>query len=344
MTKVSLKRLLLVALVACGNGASTPASPAPDPAPAPATPVATEGRVVTETFLSEALGVEKDVRVYLPAGYDPAGSKRWPVFYYLNGLGGDETNWVELGKLDQTADQLGLAAIVVMPDGDNHFYLDSSLAVDYDACIKEGAGLFIAKQPRKKTCVKAAKYETYITRDLVGWVDRTYKTIATRTGRGIAGLSMGGYGALMLSMRNPELYAAAASHSGVDALLYSGPFPYEKGKVTLINHPKEWGAGIGDFGTWIRGLYGADISTWRTHDPAVLVDKLAPGKLKLYLDCGTEDVFMLHNGMQYLHDLLLERKLEHDYYIGPGGHDFAFWTARLPKSLAFLARSVDAAK
>jgi S-formylglutathione hydrolase len=340
-----MKRLLLLALVACGNGAQAPAqAPAPASTPVVSTPVATKGSVVTEKFQSDALGVEKDVRVYLPAGYDPAGTKRWPVLYYLHGLGGDETNWIEMGKLDGAADELGLGAIVVMPDGDNNFYVDSAKSVDYDACMKDGTGLFIAKQPRRKTCAKTSKYETYITRDLVGWVDRTYKTIATREGRGIAGLSMGGYGALILSMRHPDMFAAAASHSGVDALLYSGPFPYEQGKATLLDDVKQWGAGFGTFGAWIRGLYGADLATWRAHDPAALVEKLAPSTLKLYLDCGTEDEFALHNGMQYLHDLLLARKIDHEYYIGPGRHDFDFWAARLPKSLAFLRANVAAAK
>jgi S-formylglutathione hydrolase len=338
-----MTRLLLIALVACTN---SPAAPAPSAKPAAAKRAvpAPKGHVSTETFHSDALGVNKEVLVYLPAGYDPNGTKHWPVLYYLHGLGGDETNWVKKGGLDNAADNLGLGAIVVMPDGDNNFYLDGATPQDYEACIKEGKGMFIPTQSRKKTCVRTVKYETYITHDLVGWVDGKYKTIATKAGRGIAGLSMGGFGALMLSMRHPDLFAAAASHSGVDALLYSGPFPYAKGKVTLFTDPKLYAAGLGDFGAWIRGVFGPDITSWQAYDPALLLAKLEPGKLKLYLDCGTEDDFALHNGMQYLHELLLDHKIPHEYYIGPGRHDFNFWAVRLPKSLAFLRASVEAAK
>ncbi len=323
----------LLFLIACGSNSTQTQAPPPV---TPAKPLSTKGAVATEHFHSEALGVDKDVRVYLPAGYDPAATKRYPVFYYLNGLTGDETNWVDLAKLDEAADGLALAAIVVMPDGDNNFYIDSAMPEDYDSCMKDGTGMFLPTQPKRKTCVKASKYETYITKDLIGWVDGKYKTLAKREARGIAGLSMGGYGALVLSMRHTDLFAAAASHSGVDALLYKGPYPYEKGKVVLYEDTSQWGASVGRFGDWIRALFGNDIAMWRAHDPAALVDKLAPGTLALYLDCGTEDGFALHNGMQYLHDKMLANKIEHEYYIGEGHHDFNFWKARVPKSLAFL--------
>jgi len=327
----------LVAVAACGNGGPAPApAPTPTAAVAPVAPAA-RGRVVTASFASAALGVTKDVVVYLPAGYDAAPDTRWPVFYYLHGLGGDETNWIEGGKLAAAADALGLAAIVVMPDGDNSFYVDAHApAPDYAACLRDGTGLLIPSAPKKKTCVRTAAYETYITQDLIGWVDATYRTIAGREGRAIAGLSMGGFGALSLAMRHPDLFAAAASHSGIDALLYAGPFPYERGKVTLETEPRNWGGAAGPFGAWVRGLFGPELARWQAHDPAVLAASLAPGRPAIYLDCGTEDEFMLHDGAQYLHDLLVERGIDHAWYLGPGRHDFAFWSARLPHSLRFL--------
>jgi putative tributyrin esterase len=337
--------LLAITLAACGTPAQQPQpQQAPVTTPAPVkSPKPTKGTVVTEKLHSTALGVEKDIRVYLPAGYDPADARRYPVFYYLNGLGGDETNWVELAKLDVAADALGLEAIVVMPDGDNNFYIDSAKPEDYDACMKEGTGMFIPTQSRKKTCVKASKYESYIVKDLVSWVDGKYKTITTREGRGIGGLSMGGFGALVLAMKHPTLFSATVSHSGLDALLYKGPFPYEKGKVVLATDTSGLTM-LGPVGEWLRGLFSDDIAFWRAHDPALLASKLAPGTLKIYLDCGTEDIFRFHNGMAYLHDLLLERKIDHEYYVGPGGHDFTFWTERLPNSLAFLRKSLAQAQ
>lgn len=327
---------------ACSNGS------APAPAPAVAQPTAKaavaappaqgpHGTVATKTFTSAALGVDKSYVVYLPAGYDAQPTKRWPVFYYLHGLGGSEVNWVEGGAIDKTADRLGLAAIIVMPDGDDGFYVDGVAPIDYDACMKDGTGMFMpGHEPRRTSCVRKRSYESYITKDLVTHVDATFRTIASKDGRAIAGLSMGGFGALQLAMRHPDLFSAAASHSGVVSLIYNGPHPYQKDKVEILKDVKQWGGPFVEIKRWMLGLFGDDIAHWREYDPTTLVDKLKPGTLALYLDCGTEDFFFLQNHAAWLHDLLLARKLEHVFYIGPGDHTFTFWKPRAEKSLEFL--------
>src|SRR5678809_198156 len=88
-------------------------------------------RLETKSFASTALGVDKNYVVYLPAGYDSEPDRRWPVFYYLHGLTGDETNWGLIGGMATAADKLALAAIVVMPDADDSFYADA-VGPDYD--------------------------------------------------------------------------------------------------------------------------------------------------------------------------------------------------------------------
>ncbi|MEJ7602269.1 MAG: alpha/beta hydrolase family protein [Kofleriaceae bacterium] len=330
-----MKTLGLMLLVACGSVSQEPAA---STASGSAAVVPTgHGKIERTKFASEALGVTKDLIVYLPAGYE-SGAKRYPVFYYLHGLGAAETSWLVGGKLDHTADELGVQAIVVMPDGDNGFYADSKTPTDYAACLEHGTGLFDPSAPKAKTCVRTPRYETYLTRDLIAHVDRTYRTIPTREGRGIAGLSMGGLGALSLALRHPDLYAAAASHSGVVALLYAGPQPYQKDNIKLVTDVTQWGGKLGPLGAWVRGIYGPDLANWQAHDPATLVGKLGPDGPKLYLDCGTEDEYALHNAAAYVHDLLDARKIEHTYFSGPGGHDMGFWGARLPHSLAFLRK------
>jgi S-formylglutathione hydrolase FrmB len=322
--------------------AGEPARPpeqAGDPAAgaAAAAAAASPSRVVTERIRSEALGVEKVVVVYLPRGYDAQPARRWPVFYYLHGLGGNETNWVEGGKLGAAADELGLAAIVVMPDGDDGFYVDSPAKIDYDRCMKDGTGLFVqATQPRDTTCVRARRYESYITKDLVGWADTRYRTIASRDGRAIAGLSMGGFGAMALALRHPDMFAAAASHSGAIALLFGGPRPFAPGKSTQLTDVSGWGNAVGPIGVWIQSLLGSDIANWRAHDVVALAGNMPSGKVALYFDCGSEDEFALHDNVQFVHEALTARGIAHEYYLGPGKHDFAFWSARVPHSLAFL--------
>ncbi|MBV8758533.1 MAG: esterase family protein [Deltaproteobacteria bacterium] len=340
-----MKRLLLL-LAACSSSTTPPASTPPATPAAPtgsaaaAAPAAKKGTVTERTFHSAALGVDKTYLVYLPEGY-ATSQKRYPVLYYLHGLGGDETAWFRKGHLDDAADQLGLQAIIVTPDGDDGFYTDAVTPVDYDACMKDGTGLFMpAFQRHDKTCVHQRNYETYVTKDLVGDVDTQYRTVATREGRGLAGMSMGGLGAFELAMRHPDEFSAAASHSGVIALLYAGPHPYGTGNVSFVTDPANWARSgdpqINAIGVWVRGLFGPDIKNWKAHDPSVLLQSLPPGKLALYLDCGTEDVFGLDAQAAYVDELLTSKKLEHVYFSGPGGHDFGFWIPREPKSLAFL--------
>jgi S-formylglutathione hydrolase FrmB len=339
-----MKRLLVL-LAACG--ASSKPGPGPGvasgsaagtaaPAPIVIPKASGSGKVTTAHFHSDALGVDKSYVVYLPGGYGVDPAARWPVIYYLNGLGGDETNWTQLADLGGAADVMSLAAIVVMPDGDDGFYTNSVTPRDYDKCMKDGTGLFDAREDHATECVKKADYEDYIVKDLVGHVDATYATIRDRRARGIAGFSMGGFGALELAMRHTDLFSAAASHSGVDALLYVGPHPYDKSKVQILDDVTQWGAVVEPIGSWVRAIYGTDRANWEAHDPAVLAQKLAPGELALYLDCGTTDMFGLDAEAEYLHDVLTAHGIAHSYYIGPGRHDFDFWKPRLPHSLAFF--------
>ena len=352
---------LVLALAACHGHAPTPA-PAPVPTPAPATasgsaalPAPAAGHAQTITFHSDALGVDKQAVVYLPASYERSPARRYPVFYYLHGLGGDETNWIKAGHLDTAADRLGLDAIVVMPDGDDDFYVDSAEPIDYDACMSGGAGLFVTSalkiDRRAHECVRKRDYETYITRDLIGYVDGHYRTIAARDGRAVAGLSMGGFGALMLAGRHPELFAAAASHSGVDSLFYAGPYPYDAAHVQLLGDVVSWPSAtaasnpaIDPIGAWVRGLFGRDKAFWSAHDPVALLAALGPGKVAIYIDCGTEDDFHLDAHAAYLHDQLAAAHIDNAFFLGPGRHNFAFWGPRVTESLRFLRDHTTAAR
>ena len=340
------RALVLAAVLAIGCGRSASRSSEPVTAePGAATPAAAAapGFVVDSHFASAALGVDKAYRVYLPGSYATASTRRYPVVYLLHGLGGSEADWTGGGGLASAADALGLEAIVVMPDGDSGFYANWQRPVDRTACLARG-NPFSSRERAETYCVERANYEDYIVGDLIAHVDATYRTQPRREARGIAGLSMGGFGALVLAMRHPELFAAAASHSGIDALLYVGPHPYARDQVVLLDDPAKWGGDMEPFGGYVRGIFGPDLAAWRDHDPATLATRLAPGQLALYLDCGTEDLFALHDGAQYLHDVLTARKLTHDWYLGPGRHDFSFWSQRIDDSLAFFARSLARAE
>jgi S-formylglutathione hydrolase FrmB len=284
------------------------------------------GRVVEARFFSTALGVEKSYLAWLPPGYDAETSRRWPVVYYLHGLGGNERDWISGGHLEDAARAVGLRAIVVMPDGDESFYVN---AVHPLPC---GGGVDCVQQPR---------YEDYLVQDLVAHVDATYRTATDRRARGIAGLSMGGFGALGLAMRHSDRFAAAASHSGVVALLYAGPHPYVPGRAQIGTDVSRWGDAFGAIGSLVRNIFGGELATWRAHDPAVLAETLKPGRLSLYLDCGTEDRFALQDEAAYLHDVLTAHGIAHEYAITSGRHDFSFWRRRVYDSLDFFRRTLS---
>lgn len=370
---VRLGSAIFLALVVACSGSSSKPAPAPDccapppslapgePTGAPAQPAAavpgeaspaqpSPSRVVTEVMYSPALGVDKRVVVYLPRGYDSQPARRYPVYFYLHGLGGNEENWVKGGALDAQADQLGVEAIIAMPDGDDGFYIDSKLPIDFAQCLASGEGLFLpGKQAPETTCVKRRNYETYVTKDLVSWVDGKYRTLGTREGRAIAGLSMGGFGAMALSLRHPELFAAAASHSGAVALLYQGPRPFAPGKTQLVTKIQvdQRGAIGGPIGGWLAKVFGEDVAGWKQYDVVELATAHAASpapKVALYFDCGTEDDFHLQDNVQYVHEALGKKNIPHELYLGPGRHDFAFWKARLPQSLQFLRDHTAAAK
>jgi S-formylglutathione hydrolase FrmB len=143
------------------------------------------GVVVSREFDSPTLQRKWTYAVYLPDGYDTS-TLRYPVLYLLHGHGGALYDWVNLGHIQQTADELIAhgdmpPAIIVMPDADSSWYVD-----------------------RKE------KMETAVIRDLVGDAERNFRALGARDGRLVGGLSMGGYGALRFALKYPEMFAAAA--------------------------------------------------------------------------------------------------------------------------------------
>ena len=117
---------------------------------------------------------------------------------------------------------------------------------------------------------------------------------------------------------------------------------FAPGKTELLTDVSGFGRAGGPIVEWIRTVFGGDIADWKAHDVVELAGKLGPGKVALYFDCGTEDDFHLQDNVQYVHEALTARHIEHEYFLGPGKHDFDFWAPRAAKSLAFLTRHTSA--
>lgn len=233
--------------------------------------------VVTRAVTSESLNRTVQYRVVLPEQYD-AGTRRYPVLYLLHGYGGAFSNWTDRTKIVQYAASLPL--IIVTPDGANSWYVDGA---------------------------NGEQWETYLTRDLIADVDRTFRTVRSREGRFIAGLSMGGYGALKAAFKHPELYAAAASFSGaLDITRPHDTFAGERKPDVM--------AVFGPIGSGVRSA----------NDVYSLAASAATGSTPyLWLACGTDDPWLEVN--REMARALKARGLAYEYHERPGGHDWTFW-------------------
>jgi S-formylglutathione hydrolase FrmB len=307
---------------------------------APLLLAAPPGAVRVERFFSPALGVEKQYVVYLPPSYASEARRRFPVVYYLHGFSGNESDWVSLAGIDVIADSLvarGMPEmILVMPDGDDGWYTNWAVARGYQECAS-GAG---ADRAAPTFCVADPRYADYIARDLVRHVDSTYRTLADRRHRAIAGLSMGGYGAVTLALEHPDRFVAAASHSGVLAPLYAGPHPFApplRTQTSVDSLRVGWG------GMWraIAPAFGPTIASWEAREPAQLARRLkATGQPvpDLFVDVGTED--HLADQSRAFHAELSGLGIPHAYAEWPGKHDWKYWHAHVGESLRWLADRV----
>jgi len=245
---------------------------------------------VVDTVLVYSPSMKKNIKsvVITPDNY--ASGKEYPVIYLLHGYSDSYSGWVNKAKgLAKLPDMYNL--IIVCPDGGyNSWYFDSPV----DDKIR---------------------YETFVSDELVKWVDEKYKTIKDRSGRGITGLSMGGHGALYLSFRHQDVYGVAGSMSG---------------GVDIRPFPKNWGLAN------CLGKYSEMPENWEKNTVMNMVHLLTPNNLKLIIDCGTEDFFFKVNAN--LHDKLLERNIPHDYIARPGVHDWAYWSNAVQYQVLFMSR------
>jgi S-formylglutathione hydrolase FrmB len=198
----------------------------------------------------------------------------------------------------------------------------------------------VKTEAASRFCVAHQRYDDYIARDLVAYVDRHYRTLASRAHRGIGGLSMGGYGAVTLALRYPEVFAAAASHSGVVSPLYIGAHPFVA-PATYAQSIDTLAALRTPFLSRYEMFWGTDLARWRENDPAQLAAALVRrGAVMpaLYLDDGADDPFLEQN--RALDWELTRLGVAHDFHVYPGAHNWRYWHAHVGESLAWMAAQI----
>lgn len=247
------------------------------------------GDVDSIAVYSQAM--KKDIKCVIvkPSGYKKSKT-RFPVVYLLHGYGGNQRQWVSLApQLKTKVDELQI--IIVCPDGGvGSWYMDSPVDSSF-------------------------KYERFVSSELVGYIDKNYKTVADKQHRAITGLSMGGHGGLYLAIRHRDVYASAGSTSG---------------GVDIRPFPNNWD---------LKKRLGDTIcckENWEKNTVINLANNLQNKDLRLIIDCGLQDFFLEVN--RNLHQKLMQLKIEHDYIERPGGHNNAYWNNSIDYQLLFFKK------
>ena len=270
---------------------------------------ASAAAATVDTLAIPSAAMRKTYRaaVVLPAAYAKNKKARFPVLYLLHGAYGHFADWLrspsDPALVRNLADQYHL--IIVLPEGEAFsFYLDSPVSPD-------------------------SQFETYLTKEVLPAIDGAYRTVADRRARVIAGLSMGGHGALYLAARHPDLYAAAGSMSGALDLR------------ALPRHltPAEAAQRAQRFAP-ILGSETANADRFAASSVVNLVDELHRAGLPLVLDCGVDDGLLEIN--REVHRRLLYNRTPHDYAERPGAHTWAYWQTALPYQVLFFQQVLRA--
>ncbi|MDR3268904.1 MAG: esterase family protein [Tannerella sp.] len=242
-------------------------------------------RVDTITVYSPSMDIHVRNVVILPEKAESGQS--FPVIYLLHGYGGDHKSWIQIHpELPGLASRYGL--IIVCPDGKNSWYWDSPVH-------------------------SSQKYETYVTRELIPYMDGRYKTLPHKNGRAVTGLSMGGHGGLWLGFRHPDVFGACGSTSG---------------GVDIRPFPDNW-----EMSQWL-GSYRENKARWDEHTVINQLYRIQSGSPAIIIDCGTEDFFYEVN--EALHQKLLYHRIPHDYLTRPGAHNAAYWKNSIEYQILFF--------
>ncbi len=261
------------------------------------------GKVIESLkFQSGLVSYPVKYSIYLPPDYETS-QRSYPVLYLLHGYSDDETGWIQFGEANMIADK-GIAngdyppCIIVMPDGKVTWYCNS----------------FDGKDP----------WEDIFIKEFIPFIEKEYRIRPQKEFRAIAGLSMGGNGALLLSMRHPDLFSSCVAMS-------AGTFTDEE---ILANDT---------YDRYFGNIYGPKTKTsvsdhWKAYSPLYLLDNVEKEKLKsirFYIDCGDDD--FLYKGNSALHVKMRDLGIPHEYRVRNGGHEWGYWRTGLYDGLKFVS-------
>lgn len=265
-----------------------------------------QSKVLTKQIIKSNI-LHKDVHytIYLPDGYEK-NERNYPVTYLLHGHGDSDDGWVQYGEINRLADAAIKKGkmppmIIVTPEGFKSFYMNAA----------DGS----------------MNYEDFFIQELIPHIEKTYKAKSEKRFRGIAGLSMGGYGSLLYALKYPHLFVAAAPLS---AAIWTNS-DYENMSESM-------------YGSYFASIIGKNLKgkerltpTWYANSIFSIIDKKTTEELsavKYWIDCGDDD--FLTNGNAQLHISLTNKKVAHEFRMKDGTHNWTYWRMGVIDGLSFI--------
>ncbi len=260
------------------------------------------------TMESKILGKQVKYSIYLPSDYETS-SRYYPVVYLLHGLTDNEVGWIQFGEANLIADECIASReipsmILAIPDGGISFYMNS-----YDGKLK---------------------YDDFFMNEFIPFIEKNYRIRAEKKYRGIAGLSMGGFGTMYLALKYPEKFAACAAFSPV---LFSETYM----KQTEDKKFNSYYAPL--FGSYEKGDKRI-TDYYRKNNPfdiTLTKEKGAYNDLRIYIDCGDDDYLTDDNCRFNIH--LNQLGIKHEFRMRDGAHNWTYWRSGLSNGLKFIGES-----
>ncbi|MEK0423523.1 MAG: hypothetical protein RLZ95_1433 [Bacteroidota bacterium] len=266
-----------------------------------------QGKILTKQVIKSTI-LNRDVHftIYLPEGYE-THQRTYPVTYLLHGYGDSDDGWIQFGEINRLADAAikeGKIApmLIVTPDGFKSFYMNAA----------DGS----------------MNYEDFFIKELIPHIEKTFKAKTDKRFRGIAGLSMGGYGSLLYALKYPNMFSAAAPLS---AAIWTNE-DYENMKEGMYN--TYFGSSIG------KNLKGKERLTpnWHANSIFSIIDKKTTDELsavKYWIDCGDDDFLTVGNAQ--LHIALTNKNVAHEFRMKDGIHSWTYWRNGVIDALSFIS-------
>ncbi|WP_085506042.1 alpha/beta hydrolase [Thalassobacillus devorans] len=266
------------------------------------TPKSSNSQIIHQSFYSETLERDYNYNIYLPKGYKNA-DQPYPVLYLLHGSGGNEYDWVNAGGIKETADQMMTKgeippSIIVMP-GSESWWVDG---------YNEPA-------------------ETAFFDDLIPHIDESWKTVADKEGRLVAGLSAGGYGTVNFILKRPDMFAAGA------ALSPAVYVPQPPSHSSAMHHP-----------TYVNEDGEFDPEKWEELNYTQYIDdyKQQDIKVPLYINTGDHDTFDIAYHAAVLYQNLREHQPDLvEFRVVDGDHEWSVWKETLPDAMEYMYSFIE---